>query len=118
MDNNYLVTKSLLEQKALDLAEDLRRIEEQMDDMCKVNLYLLRRYKDDLIQEFNIEIPQGIFEDPWFKALEQIFNQNVKYENETLILSLIINRIKEKMKQEMPDPWYCYGIGGMPDVQQ
>ena len=82
-----------------------------MDDMYKINLYLMRRYKDDLIKEFNIDMPEGVLDDPWFKMLETIFNQKVDSENETLILSLITNRIREEMKKEMPEPWYCYGFG-------
>lgn len=112
-NTDYINTKSYLAQQALDLANTLSRIDEQLDDMYKINLYLLRRYKDDLIKEFNIDIPEGILEDPWFKLLEKTFNQKVDFENETLILSLISNCIKDKMKEEMPDPWYCYGFGGM-----
>ena len=55
----------------------------------KINLYLLRKYKDDLIKEFNIDIPKGVLEDPWFKLLESTFNQKIDLEDETLILSLI-----------------------------
>ena len=83
-----------------------------MDRLYKINLYLLRKYKDDLIKEFNIEIPEGVFNDPWFKLLETTFNQKVDKEDETLIMSLITSKIEEEMKKEMPDPWYCYGFGG------
>lgn len=112
MNTNYINTKSYLAQQALDLANTLSRIDEQLDDLYKINLYLLRRYKDDLIKEFHIDIPEGILDNPWFKLLETTFNQNVNLESETLLLTLITNKIKEKMKEEMPDPWYCYGIGG------
>ena len=112
MNTEYINTKSYLAQQALDLANTLSRIDEQMDDMYKINLYLLRRYKDDLIKEFDINIPEGIAEDPWFQIFEKTFNQNVNFENETLFLVLITNKIREKMKEEMPDPWYCYGFGG------
>ena len=111
MAQEYLITKSLLEQKLLDLVNDLHHIEEQMDDMYKINLYLLRKYKDDLIKEFNIEVPEELFDSPWFKLFETTFNQKATAKDETLILSLIINRIKQKMKEEMPDPWYCCGFG-------
>lgn len=116
MNTNYINTKSYLAQQALDLANTLSRIDEQLDDLYKINLYLLRRYKDDLIKEFHIDIPEGILDNPWFKLLETTFNQNVNLESETLLLTLITNKIKEKMKEEMPDPWYCYGIGGNPNA--
>jgi len=51
METDYLVTKSYLESQALELASGLHHLEEQMDDMYKINLYLLRKYKDDLIQD-------------------------------------------------------------------
>jgi hypothetical protein len=73
---------------------------------------MVGKYKDDLIKEFNIEIPEGVFDDPWFKLLESTFNQKVNTESETLIMSLITSKIEEEMKKEMPDPWYCYGFGG------
>lgn len=116
MNTNYINTKSYLAQQALDLANTLSRIDEQLDDLYKINLYLLRRYKDDLIKEFHIDIPEGILDNPWFKLLETTFNQSVNLESETLLLTLITNKIKEKMKEEMPDPWYCYGIGGNPNA--
>ena len=109
--DNYLASKSQLTNKILDWVKDIQNIEQQMDRLYKINLYLLRRYKDDLIKEFNIEVPEGIFNDPWFKLLESTFNQKVDTENETLIMSLITSKIEEEMKKEMPDPWYCYGFG-------
>lgn len=110
--DSYLTSKSQLTNKVLEWVKDIQNIEWQMDRLYKINLYLLRRYKDDLIKEFNIEVPEGIFNDPWFKLLESTFNQNVDTESETLILSLITSKIEEEMKKEMPDPWYCYGFGG------
>lgn len=110
--NKYLVEKHIFSEQILNLTNSLQSIENQMDDLYKINLYLLRRYKDDLIKEFNIEIPEKVFNDPWFKLLETVFNQNVDHEDETLIFSLIISKIRETMKKEMPDPWYCYGFGG------
>ena len=110
--DNYLASKSQLTNKVLDWVKDIQNIEWQMDRLYKINLYLLRRYKDDLIKEFNIEVPEGIFNDPWFKLLETTFNQKIDKEDETLIMSLITSKIEEEMKKEMPDLWYCYGFGG------
>ena len=110
--DNYLASKSQLTNKILDWVKDIQSMEWQMDRLYKINLYLLRKYKDDLIKEFNIEVPEGVFNDPWFKLLESTFNQKVDKEDETLIMSLITSKIEEEMKKEMPDPWYCYGFGG------
>ena len=107
---DYLNTKSYLEQKALDLANAVSHIDEQLDDMYKINLYLLRRYKDDLLKEFqleNDELPQE-----WVDMLSKVFNTTYDPKNESIQLMRITNKIKEKMKEEMPYPWYCYGFGG------
>ena len=109
--DTYLSTYSHLTNQMLDCIQDIQELEKSVDRLYKINLYLLRKYKDNLIKEFNIEIPEGVFEDPWFKLLETTFNQKVNREDETLILSLIINKIDEEMQKEMPDPWYCYGFG-------
>lgn len=111
--NEYLVTKSHLTNKVLEWINEIQSLEQQTDRLYKINLYLLRKYKDDLIKEFNIEIPENIFNDPWFKLLEATFNDKVDYENETLILSLITTKIEEEMKKEMPEPWYCYSFGNI-----
>lgn len=108
--NEYLATKSHLTNKILEWVEEIQSLEKQTDRLYKINLYLLRKYKDDLIKEFNINIPEGVLNDPWFKLLETTFNQKITAEDETLILSLITSRIEDIMNKEMPEPWYCYGF--------
>ena len=110
--NEYLATKSHLTNKILEWVNEIQALEKQTDRLYKINLYLLRKYKDELIKEFDIDIPEGILDDPWFKLLESAFNQQITMENETLILSLITSKIEQKMNEEMPEPWYCYSFGG------
>ena len=111
--NEYLVTKSHLTNKVLDWINEIQALEQQTDRLYKINLYLLHKYKDDLIKEFNIDIPKGTLDDPWFKLLEATFNQKIDMEDETLILSLITSKIEQKMNEEMPEPWYCYSFGSI-----
>ena len=111
--NEYIQTNSHLTHKVLDFINEIQNLEQQMDRLYKINLYLLRKYKNDLIKEFNIEIPENIFNDPWFKLLEATFNSKIDCENETLILSLITAKIEEEMKKKMPEPWYCYSFGNI-----
>lgn len=108
--NEYLTAKSHLANKILEWVNEIQALEKQTDRLYKINLYLLRKYKDELIKEFNIDIPEGILDDPWFKLLESAFNQQITMENETLILSLITSKIEQKMNEEMPEPWYCYSF--------
>ena len=111
--NEYLATKSHLTNKVLEWINEIQSLEKQTDRLYKINLYLLRKYKDDLIKEFNINIPEEVLEDPWFKLLETTFNQKITMEDETLILSLITSKIEEEMNKEMPEPWYCYGFNAL-----
>ena len=55
--NEYLATKSHLTNKILEWVDDIQLLEKQTDRLYIINLYLLRKYKDDLIKEFNIDIP-------------------------------------------------------------
>lgn len=109
--NEYLASYSHLSNKVLDWFQDIQQLERQTDRLYKINLYLLRRYKDDLIKEFNIEVPEKVFDDPWFKLLETAFNQKVNLEDETLLLTLITSKIEAEMNKEMPESWYCYSFG-------
>lgn len=113
--DNFLVSKSRFMSKALDLADDLKHMEDQMDDLYKINLYLMRRYKDDLIKELGIKKPEKLPEE--FYMLPKIFNNVIYEEDEMLEFYTILaatNKIREKMKEEMPEPWYCYGFGSKP----
>lgn len=111
MDLDYLNTKSVLTAKALDLAETLQHFDERMDDLYKINFYLMRRYKDDLLKEFNIVLPS--LPDGWTSLMEKAFNTNLDPNNESIQLMIISNQIRDKMKEEMPEPWYCYGFGSI-----
>ena len=108
--NEYTVTKSHLANKALELAQDLARLEEQTDEIYKIGLFLLRRYKDDLMKEFSISRFDLTDET---RALAKLMKVDVDNEDtwNDIIFFQIVNKIKMKMKEEMPDPWYCYGFG-------
>ena len=107
--NEYLLAKSHLCTKLTELFSDIALMEQQADDMYKVALYLIRKYKDDLIKEFDLK-PVNI-PSPWVNVLETTFDKKVDTQNDDFTILRIINMIKDKMKEEMPEPWYCY-IGG------
>lgn len=111
MENiDYLNSKSYLVEKALELANAVSHVDEQLDTIYKINFYLIRRYKDDLIKEFNVDeikVPEE-----WNNLFEKVFNTPINTNSETIKLQRVFNCIKDKMKEEMPEPWYCYGIGG------
>ena len=67
----------------------------------------MRKYKDDLIEEFKIENPEATESCAlWAK----IFDPNTASLADTLTILDITNKIRDEMKKEMPDPWYSYGI--------
>ena len=118
MDDKFIARQSLshLTNKVLNWLNDIQALESQMDDLYKINLYLLRRYKDDLIKEFNIELPE--IPNEWQVLLNVAFNTTTPPpDSDTLVLPIIMNKIKEQMNKEMPEPWYCYGIGNIPPIE-
>lgn len=113
-ENEYLKAKSMFAEKLGDLLGSIQFMEKQVDDIYKINMYLMRRYKDDLIKDLGIERPT---ETPArVKTLADIFKIDPLNE-ETLIDQMMFaqatNKIKEIMNKEMPDPWYCYGFGNI-----
>ena len=109
--NNYLTEKRMFSDKILDLVTSLQHIEEQMDDMYKINSYLLNRYKDDLIKEFDIKVPDELPQE--FSIMSLIF-PDVKPDKQSVLnyytTLAVINKIRDIMKDKMPYPWYCYGL--------
>lgn len=111
-ENEYLKAKSMFEGKLSDLLESVHFMEQQIDDIYKINMYLMRRYKDDLIKDLGIERPTELPEEA--KLLSSIF-KICPIDEDTLLNQIMFmqatNKIKEIMNKEMPDPWYCYGFG-------
>jgi hypothetical protein len=111
-ENSYPMIKSRFESNILDLMKDLKLIEQQNDDLYKINLYLIRKYKDELVRDLDIKRPTEI--PPEAKMLTAIFPATEFNEQEFLdqyVIISAINKIRDIMKEEMPEPWYCYGIG-------
>lgn len=94
--------------KAVQLAADIERMEESYDKIQKVNIWLMRRYRKDLIEEFSDE---KIKED--YSEIFNLKNADTKGLKEALIVSHLFDRIAEEMNKEMPLPWYMYGFGSL-----
>lgn len=100
-------TQSFLLDKVFDLISAIQQLEKQMDDIYKINYYLIRKYQDDLIKEFKIEHPETAESCVlWAK----MFDPDTTSLADTLNILDITNKIRDEMKKEMPDPWYSYGI--------
>lgn len=96
-------TKWLLCGKAIDLAADVKRLEGNMDRIQKVNIFLVRRYYDELAREFGTED----------SLTEEILDEAIRSKEdlrEQFRVMRVFDAIASKMNEEMPDPWYCYGI--------
>ena len=102
----YEKNKWIITNKVIEIAELIKKQEENADKIAKVNIYLLRKYKDDLLKEFELEVEKE----------EKFINNYMLNCSEELKEELIINKIYEeiakRMNEEMPEPWYCYGFGG------
>ena len=114
-ENDYLKAKSMFAEKLGDLLGSMQFMEKQVDDIYKINMYLMRRYKDDLIKDLGIKRPTEIKKKK--KMLASIFKVCPIDEDSSLLDQIMFmqatNKIKEIMNKEMPDPWYCYGIGNI-----
>ena len=78
-----------------ELKEFIKNLEQYNDKFCKVIIYLLRKYKYDLMTEFKDELH-------WYD--EEYFN-----------LIEIFEKIAAEMNEEMPELWYIYGFGSQPN---
>lgn len=111
-ETEYLKAKSMFSSKLNDLLGSLQFMEEQVDDIYKINMYLIRRYQDDLIKDLGIERPAEVPEEAL--TLARLFKLT-DFDEETAIeqtmFAIARAKILEIMKEEMPDPWYCYGLG-------
>lgn len=105
----YEKNKMYISNKAIEIAELIKKQEETMDTVQKVNIYLLRKYKDELLKEFEIDVAN---EEKFIAEVIKTDNESIK---QGLIINKIYSKIAEKMNKEMPDPWYCYGFGGKAD---
>jgi hypothetical protein len=114
MQTDYIKTKSLIAKKALEIASDLEHIEQQMDELYKVNAWLMRRYRDDLIREFGIDTkPEMPKEAEAFASMFAGVQIDMDAVSDYMATFRIMKSIKDIMNKEMPEPWYCYGFGGM-----
>lgn len=95
------------QEKALTAnSENVEKITKTNDKIMKVNIYLMRKYLDELEKEFEDEfhqkfsvdgIPQEILDDNFVKIMR---------------INMIFDKIAEHMNNEMPLPWYEYGFCG------
>ena len=95
------------QEKALTAnSENVEKIAKTNDKIMKVNIYLMRKYLDELEKEFEDEfhqkfsvdgIPQESLDDNFVKIMR---------------INMIFDKIAEHMNNEMPLLWYEYGFCG------
>ena len=66
---------------------DNERMMQNLDYTVKINLWLIKRYRDDLFKEFGISADD-------FSSISKLFD-----------------KMYEEQCKEMPLPWYQYGFG-------
>lgn len=97
---NYNITR-----KAIEIASDIEKLEREMDKVQKVNIYLMRKYRDELLKEF----PETIGDTELQKFAEEMTEISKDRMIEMLKSMSLYEQIAKKMNEEMPEPWYCYG---------
>lgn len=104
----YEESKWFLEEKMIDAAHHIKTMEEEIDKVQKVSMYLIGKYKKELIEEFKVKVTS---KEDFFKT--GIFNGIPKDSSEAMyegyIVMEIFNVIGEEMKKKYPEPWYSYG---------
>ncbi|MBR7080698.1 MAG: hypothetical protein IKI40_09295 [Treponema sp.] len=105
----YEKAKWLCEKEMIDAAHHIKVMEEEIDKVQKVSMYLIGKYKKELIEEFKVKITS---KEDFFKT--GIFNGVPTDSSEAMyegyIVMEVFNAIGEEMKKKYPHPWYSYGI--------
>ena len=103
----YEKAKWLCEKEMIDAAHHIKVMEEEIDKVQKVSMYLIGKYKKELIEEFKVKITAR---DDFFKTgiFNGVPNSEAMYEG--YIVMEIFNIIGEEMKEKYPEPWYSYGV--------
>ena len=84
----------------------IEQIAKTNDKIMKVNIYLMRKYLDELEKEFEDEFPQKFSVDG---IPQEILDDNFV---KIMRINMIFDKIAEHMDKEMPLPWYEYGFCG------
>lgn len=92
--------------KAIEIASDIEKLEKEMDKVQKVNIYLMRKYRNELLKEF----PETIGDNELQKFAEEMTEISKDRMLEMLKSMSLYEQIAKKMNEEMPEPWYCYGF--------
>lgn len=92
--------------KAIEIASDIEKLEREMDKVQKVNIYLMRKYRDELLKEF----PETIGDTELQELVEEITKTSKDNMLEIFKSMSLYDQIAKKMNEEMPEPWYCYGF--------
>mgnify|MGYP006916038594 CR=1 FL=1 len=106
----YENSKWLCEKNLLEAAHNIRNMEEQIDKVYKVSMYIIRKYGDELQKDFKAKImskedfmKQKILGD----TLSDDFCKNMY---DYYVNQAIFDKIAEEMKKQYPEPWYSYGF--------
>ena len=105
----YEKAKWLCEKEMIDAAHHIKIMEEETDKVHKVSMYLIGKYKKELIEEFKVKVTskEDFFKTGIFNGVPTDFSEAM-YEG--YILMEIFNIIGEEMKKKYPEPWYSYGV--------
>lgn len=82
---------------------------EEVDRVYKASMYIIGKYKKELIEEFKVNVPSKdeFFNHEFFEKTTDKFSDSLY---DFYVERQVFNAIGEEMKKKYPDPWYNYGI--------
>lgn len=105
----YEEAKWFCEKEIIEIASRMKTMEEEVDRVYKASMYIIGKYKKELIEEFKVNVPS---KDEFFN--HEFFEKNTDNFTDSLydfyVERQVFNAIGEEMKKKYPDPWYSYGI--------
>lgn len=113
----YEESKWFCENELIEVAHRMRIMEEEMDKVYKASMYLIGKYKKELIDEFKVKVtPKEDF------SKCKIFGKSPNGFSDTLydfyVEGKVFDIISEEMKKKYPDPWYSYGRLDFSEVEK
>ena len=108
----YEEAKWFCEKEIIEIASRMKTMEEEVDRVYKAAMYIIGKYKNELIEEFKVKIPSKdeVFNNESFVKTTDKFTDSLY---DFYVEREIFNVIGEEMKKRYPDPWYSYGIANV-----
>lgn len=92
----------------IEIASRMKTMEEEVDRVYKASMYIIGKYKKELIEEFKVNVPSKdeFFNHEFLGKTTDKFTDSLY---DFYVERQVFNVIGEEMKKKYPEPWYSYG---------